>query len=339
MNEEILGILPAKQATLIFTLNRLIIREKGILSRLGDFPFYYYTHGFFTGEAKDLQDAQKRVHEISQLSVENIMADKRSLALPYSDIVEISVEAGAYEEGLTFYAKIEGKEKKYKFNLMSDYLALEWQFLSTNLRGKVTFKQDYAGKKLEEVLNNSELYVLAEEYCNHLRSLGITANIQFVSQVNHVTAFIKLSDQNIDYIYRAPDYPFIYANPSAWFIVENVKGKLDKTKTNRKDKDEKLDFKWEGDYQLSNILNQDSMLKSSILQLMSQKMIKDIYIYDFKDKIREIYLKHQKNKVYEGKYVMYYSMPGTEYPRPRLPSKEYFDAMNKIAYHVRSLLS
>jgi len=89
MSQEILGILPAKQATLIFTSDGLIVHQKGLLSRLGDGPFYYYPHGFFTGEAKDLQDAQGRVFELGQFPVDDILSDKKSFVLPYSDITGV----------------------------------------------------------------------------------------------------------------------------------------------------------------------------------------------------------------------------------------------------------
>jgi len=39
MGEEILGILPAKQGTIVYTSHRLVIQEKGILARLGDGPY------------------------------------------------------------------------------------------------------------------------------------------------------------------------------------------------------------------------------------------------------------------------------------------------------------
>jgi len=337
MSQEILGILPAKQATLIFTSNGLIVHQKGLLSRLGDGPFYYYTHGFFIGEAKDLQDAQRRVFELGQFPVDDILSDKKSFVLPYSDItsVEFSRTGGlGGSEQLTFWAISEGKRRKHRFNFMSHYLALGWKLLSFGLREKV----EYQHPQIEEELTNCECYVLAEDYCGYLRSLGMVADIVFVSPISHVTALIKLDGQNIDYIFRAPDFPFIYTVPNAWYIVENVSGRLAKTKTKRKGKGDQLDFSWVGDERLSAALNQDLKLKENVLQLMLQNIVKDIYIEDFKDEDRPIYTKQEGQKIYEGKYVMFYSMPGTAFSRPPLPPNDYLEAMDGVAYHVKSLL-
>jgi hypothetical protein len=337
MSEEIIGILPAKQATIFFTSDNLIFQKKGLLSQLGNSPFYFYTHGFFTGEAKDLQDAQRRVKDFGQSSLNDILSDKRSTVLPYSDVwsVEFSRAGGmGGDERLTFRVKSEGKERKHKFEFMSHYKALAWKFISIYFGHKVIFQRP----QIEHELRNCECYVLAEDYCEYLRKLGMEASITFISPISHVTALIKLSNQNIDYIFRAPDFPFIYAVSPAWYVVENISGRLDKTKTKRKGKGDQLNFQWVGDEYLSSALNQDIKLMGNILQLMKEQVIRDIYIEDFKNETRPIYSKQEGQKIFEGKYLLFYSIPGTDFPRPSMPSCDYLNVMNNIAGHIKKLL-
>jgi len=331
MSEEILGILPAKQGTIVFTSHRLVIQEKGILARLSDGPISTLSLLALQKEVRDSTDAQKRVLEFSQLPVERLLADKKSLVLSYPDISKVEVstpEVG--EQGLKFFVRTDGKEKKHQFNFIDQYLALSWKLLSTTLQGKVIFPQ---GGVLQEVLN-SESQVLAEDYCGYLRNLGIKADIVSLSSVNYVAALIKLEGQSISHIFR--DYQIFIPGTATLYIVEDMKGKLDKTKTKRRGKGEQLDFEWVGDKRLSNILNQDSILKNSILQLMSQNRIKDIYINEFKDEDIKLVAHNPLQVMYEGKFISFHSEPGTAYPC--LPSKEHLEAMNDIAYHIRSLL-
>ncbi len=335
MSEEILGILPAKQGTIVFTSHRLVIQEKGILARLSDGPISSIHMLTLQSETRDSTDAQKRAFKFSQLPVESLLADKKTLVLPYSSISKVEYFLpGIGECGFKFFAMTEGKGKKHQYNFIDQYLALGWKLISSTLEGKITYPQDYGGKGLEE-LKNSECYVLAEDYSSFLRDLGVEADIVSVSPVNCVASLIKLGGQSISYIFR--DYSL--HGGSVHYIIENVKGKLDYTKTKRRGKGEQLDFEWVGDKQLSGILNQDSTLKNSILQLMLQNSIKDIYIDYFQDKDKPMSLvAHDPIQVmYEGKFVSFRSEQGTPYPR--LPSREYFDAMNKIASHIRSLLS
>lgn len=333
MSEEILGILPAKQGTIVFTSHRLVIQEKGILARLSDGPISSIHMLALQSETRDSTDAQKRAFKFSQLPVESLLADKKTLVLPYSSISKVEVSTpGVGELGLKFFVRTDGKEKKHQFNFIDHYLALGLKLLSSTLEGKVTFPQ---GGVLQEV-QNSESQVLAEDYCGYLRNLGIKADIVSLSSVNYVAALIKLEGQSISYIFR--DYSIFIPGTAPLYIVEDMKGKLDNTKTKRRGKGEQLDFEWVGDERLSSILNQDSILKNSILQLMSQNSIKDIYIDEFKDKDTTKLVAHEPLQLmYEGKLVSFRATPGTKYSC--LPSKEQLQAMDKIAYQIRSLLS
>jgi len=195
---------------------------------------------------------------------------------------------------------------------------------------------------------------LINELCEHLRQIGIEATVLDLKSpeaIHHTPTMhimysihnipplgcVKVEGRNIDLVEVIRSFTgtrelsqIVYRYNYA--VKANVGDLKDKLKAEAKQSAPAIDYKWEGG-ELAQLLNADSELKNMLLGLGSPNLM---VIPNKKDQYVGITpIVSSTSIVISGIPVKYDMIVG----RKAFPTREAFEAYDRIAQHIRSILS
>lgn len=325
-NEKVLCCIRTQSSDMILTSDRIILQSLPPKVKVAEhflFPSIsealFGKHGYalwddtleeVLGPGGFLAPAKERQKVINPARITD--------SIPYSRVSEVRMvrQLDPFVKG-----EICTKEYSIPFGLDEERFIPFWRLISTLLKGKIVFPDKEEMSKLE--------YIWVTDLCDYLAEIGFQAKPVNVVRSEPSKGIIKLQGRNIDFIIKDTSFTYYFLD----FIVSNIKGKLQSLNLKTKKKGGGvIGIEWKGkDKQLVDTLNRDSDLMQLLLNMKNEEKYRNWAIgsHDVSKK-ETIKVADQELKVEH--FVRIYNAT-LQY----LPTNEFFKAMDKIAYYMRSV--
>jgi len=315
-NEKVLHGVRLQKEDMILTTNRIILRS--LPSRHIDVVMVEWVF------APALSPPR-------QEPFSNIDPKTITQSIPYSEVSEVKIDCSSesfYKEGegtVSFYRK--GAEDPFlSLAAKQDVFAPLWWTISTVLNDKVLFLSKEAAENVWKLVSKLKRVRLID-LCTFLSEIGFQAQ-PFGISGESTTGIIELGQSNANFIVKAKFYSDVYFLN---FVVSNIKGEVKALDLETQKKGELTRIGWKcADKRLAEMLNLDSSLMQVLLNMKTNKKFKDW-------RITTSNVRKKGKPTGGGKFKVENFVEIDNWYLEYLPPKEFFEAMDKIAYYIRDV--
>jgi hypothetical protein len=246
---------------------------------------------------------------------EVIQPQRITQSIPYAEITEVRMERSA--GGGWVYGDICAGETSLPFAVDEDRFSPLWHFLSPILADRIVFP----GK--EEMSNLRRIWLT--DLCRYLSGLGFQTEIADILPYEPERGLIKFQRANLAVLAKEKLLGACWLR----FAVEGVRGKVDRAALiSGTDSEEAGACEWKGK-RLAQVLSRDPGLTEKLLSWRRGQPVR-IGISHVKTKGQ-----FQIGNLPPHRLQSYVEIEDESVER--LPPREYFEAIDSIAHHIRSM--